>query len=94
MHLHQGHYYMDGPISLLDMADKYGTPLYIYEGALMERQYRRICDALSVPSSRIFMLAKQIQTSIFLSYLSTLEQDWTVCLSRKFAWALLRLCSL
>ncbi len=49
---------MDGPIPLLAMAEKYGTPLYVYEGAIMEQQYRRICDALNVPSSRIFYACK------------------------------------
>lgn len=41
-----------------DIARRYGTPVYVYEAAIMERQYRRICDALTVPSSKICYACK------------------------------------
>ncbi len=58
MHLQDGQYQFSGGLSVTDIAAKYGTPLYIYEADLMYRQYRRLCDAFSIPNARIYYACK------------------------------------
>src|SRR5688572_24813237 len=33
--------------SMLALADKHGTPLYVYDGDIIERQYRKLTNAFS-----------------------------------------------
>ena len=47
------HDYALAPYQLLDLADTYGCPLYVYDAATMQRQYERMVAAFDVPSLKI-----------------------------------------
>lgn len=44
MELSNGNYQIDG-VSLLDLCKEYGTPLYVYDANIIERQYNRLINA-------------------------------------------------
>jgi diaminopimelate decarboxylase len=55
-----GKYQMTGGIDPLALCKEYGTPLYVYDAAIMERQYRRITNAFSYPKLRIHYAGKAL----------------------------------
>lgn len=58
MQLQDGRYIFEGGIPALDIVGRHGSPVYVYEGEPIERQYRRMVDALDVPSAKIFYACK------------------------------------
>jgi diaminopimelate decarboxylase len=58
MELQAGQYVFEGGLSAAEVAARFGTPLYVYEADIMERQYRRLCDALQVPHFKICYACK------------------------------------
>lgn len=58
MYLEEGQYCFTGGLPVLDIVRRHDTPLYVYEGDIMERQYRLMTASLQVPSSRIFYACK------------------------------------
>lgn len=48
MQLTNGTYQMSGGIDPTVLCEKYGTPLYVYDASIIERQYKRMKDAFSV----------------------------------------------
>lgn len=58
MHLQNGKYYFSGQVPVTRIAETYGTPVYVYEADLIERQYRRLQDAFSIPNARIYYACK------------------------------------
>lgn len=58
MNLQDGQYVFSGGIPVTEIAGRYGTPVYVYEADLMHRQYRRLCDAFSIPNARIYYACK------------------------------------
>lgn len=46
-------YELSGGIDPLALVEQYGSPLYIYDTAIIERQYKRMANAFSVPDLRI-----------------------------------------
>ena len=46
MELVNGHYEIGG-VSVLELCREFGTPLYVYNAATIERQYKKLMDALS-----------------------------------------------
>lgn len=58
MNLQEGRYVFEGGIPVTDIIGRYGSPLYVYEGESIERQYRRMVEALDVPSAKIFYACK------------------------------------
>ena len=51
---------LSGNIDPLDLVQQFGCPLYVYDTAVMERQYRRMADAFSVKRFRINYAVKAL----------------------------------
>lgn len=60
MELINGKYQLGGGIDPLVLCKEYSTPLYVYDAAIMERQYRRITGAFSYPKVRIHYACKAL----------------------------------
>jgi len=45
MNIKKGQYHFTGDIPVLSIAEKYGCPLYVYDFAIVERQYKRLVSA-------------------------------------------------
>lgn len=55
-----------------ELIEKYGAPLYVYDTAVMERQYRRMIDAFSVKRIRINYAAKALSNINILKFFCNL----------------------
>lgn len=53
MYLNNNRYLLTGGVDPLVLCEKYGCPLYVYDSAIIERQYQRILDAFNVPKLKI-----------------------------------------
>lgn len=51
---------MAGGIDPLALCREFGTPLYVYDAAIMEQQYRRITEAFTYPNVRIHYACKAL----------------------------------
>ena len=60
MELINGKYQLTGGIDPLALCKEQGTPLYVYDAAIMERQYRRLTQAFSYPDVRIHYACKAL----------------------------------
>lgn len=60
MELTDNHYRLSGGIDPLALCKEYGTPLYVYDASVMERQYRRITEAFSYPKVHIHFACKAL----------------------------------
>lgn len=60
MELVNNHYQLSGGIDPLALCKEYGTPLYVYDAAVMERQYKRITEAFTYPKVRIHYACKAL----------------------------------
>ncbi|MCC6723370.1 MAG: diaminopimelate decarboxylase, partial [Saprospiraceae bacterium] len=47
MILSDNHYHLTNGVDPLALVEKYGTPLYVYDTAIIERQYKRLAGAFS-----------------------------------------------
>ena len=65
-------YSLSGGIDPLDLVEKYGSPLYVYDTAIIERQYRRMASAFSVPKMRINYACKANTNVNILKFLKEL----------------------
>ncbi|MCC7505362.1 MAG: diaminopimelate decarboxylase [Saprospiraceae bacterium] len=60
MQLIDGKYRFDGGIDPLDLCKTYGTPLYVYDAAIMRRQYERLTQAFPYPKLHIHYACKAL----------------------------------
>lgn len=60
MELVNGKYEFTGGVNPLDLCKEYGTPLYVYDAAVMARQYRRITTAFPYPNLKIHYACKAL----------------------------------
>ena len=60
MKLKNGAYQLSGGVDPLDLCEKYECPLYVYDAAIMERQYWRMAKAFQVPRLRINYACKAL----------------------------------
>jgi diaminopimelate decarboxylase len=60
MELVNGKYEFTGGVNPLDLCKEYGTPLYVYDAAVMARQYRRITAAFPYPNLKIHYACKAL----------------------------------
>lgn len=72
MELVNGKYEFTGGISPLDLCKEYGTPLYIYDAAVMARQYRRLVAAFPYPKLRIHYACKALTNIHVLKHFKSL----------------------
>jgi diaminopimelate decarboxylase len=47
-----------GGINAEDLVREFGSPLYVYDGAIIRRQYRALRDVISYPDTRFFYACK------------------------------------
>jgi diaminopimelate decarboxylase len=55
-----GKYQLSGGVDPLELCKTYGTPLYVYDAAIMERQYQRITKAFTYPKLSIHYACKAL----------------------------------
>lgn len=60
MELNQNKYELSGGIDPLELCKTYGTPLYVYDAAIMERQYKRMTAAFTWPKFRAHYACKAL----------------------------------
>lgn len=72
MELIDGKYRLCGGIDPLELCRQYGTPLYVYDASIMERQYRRLISAFSYPKIRIHYACKALTNLAVLQFFQRL----------------------
>lgn len=60
MVLEHGKYRFGNGVDPLELCAKYGTPLYVYDAEVMQRQYARITNAFSYPKLHIHYACKAL----------------------------------
>jgi len=60
MQLVNGKYELSGGVDPLELAQKYQLPLYVYDSAIMKRQYDRLINAFNVPELKINYACKAL----------------------------------
>jgi diaminopimelate decarboxylase len=60
MELVNGKYEFTGGVNPLDLCKEFDTPLYVYDAAVMARQYRRITAAFPYPNLKIHYACKAL----------------------------------
>lgn len=60
MKLENNQYFLSGNIDPLMLCEQYGCPLYVYDSAIMERQYKRIKSAFKVNRLKINYACKAL----------------------------------
>jgi len=60
MNLNDNRYEFSGGIDPLALCEEYGCPLYIYDSAVIKRQYNRLASAISVPKFKINYACKAL----------------------------------
>ncbi len=60
MQLIDGKYQFEGGIDPLELCKTYGTPLYVYDAAIMQRQYERLTQAFNYPKLHIHYACKAL----------------------------------
>ncbi len=60
MVLENNRYLLSGGVDPLELTEKYGLPLYVYDSAIIERQYKRINNAFHVKRLKINYACKAL----------------------------------
>ncbi|MFW5645596.1 MAG: diaminopimelate decarboxylase [Bacteroidota bacterium] len=71
MELRENAYYLGG-LKVSDLADKYGTPLYVYDLETIKKQYDRITKAFSKSRVKINFACKALSNINILNYFNEL----------------------
>ncbi|MFT5800324.1 MAG: diaminopimelate decarboxylase [Nonlabens sp.] len=71
MQLTNGKYVLNEGIDPLELCQQYGEPLYVYDSAIIERQYKRMVKAFDVPDLQINYACKALTN---LSILKLMRQ--------------------
>lgn len=56
----EGKYYIQEDIAVTDLSQKYGCPLYVYDGNIIEEQYHRLIGAFDLPRVQINYACKAL----------------------------------
>jgi len=65
-------YQLTGGIDPLYLCNKYGVPLYVYDTAIIERQYNMLKNAFTVPSLKIQFACKALNNLNILQFMKHL----------------------
>ncbi|MBK9734325.1 MAG: diaminopimelate decarboxylase [Saprospiraceae bacterium] len=65
-------YVLEGGVDPLILAEKYGCPLYIYETAIIKRQYDRLTNAFKLKKIKINYACKALNNIEVLKYMKSL----------------------
>ena len=71
MELVQNRYQIDG-LDVIELIEKYGTPVYVYETARMKKQYERMLHAFKDASVRIHFACKALNNMNVLKFFRSL----------------------
>ncbi|MCO5234391.1 MAG: diaminopimelate decarboxylase [Chitinophagales bacterium] len=71
MQLVNNQYTIDG-IPVLDICNEFGVPLYVYEGAIIERQFNRMTEAFKGLNLKINYACKALTNVNILKYMKSL----------------------
>lgn len=69
MILENNRYQLSGGVDPLELCDSYGCPLYVYDSAIIERQYKRISQAFDVKKLKINYACKALTNISILKLL-------------------------
>ena len=72
MQLVDGKYQLSGGVDPLHLCDRYGCPLYVYDSAIIERQYKRISEAFKVKHLKINYACKALTNVNILKLMNRL----------------------
>ena len=72
MQLNNNRYELSGGVDPLDLVERYGGPLYVYDTAIIERQYKRLKQAFEVPKLGINYACKALTNINILRYIRSL----------------------
>ena len=72
MDLNDGRYQFTGGIDTLKIVEKYGCPLYVYDGAIIERQYNKLKNALSWKKVKLNYACKALTNINILQLMNSL----------------------
>lgn len=72
MLIENNRYVMSGGVDALELAEEHGLPLYIYDSAIMERQYKRITDAFDVKRLKVNYACKALNNINVLKFFKEL----------------------
>lgn len=72
MYLDNNQYKLSGGVDLLELGEQFGFPLYVYDSAVMERQYQRITNAFSVKKLKINYACKALTNINVLKFFRSL----------------------
>lgn len=64
--------YFFGGVDLLEIAEKYGTPLYVYDAETISRQYKKLTEAFSGVDLKIKYACKALNNINIIKYLKSL----------------------
>jgi len=64
--------YYFGNISVLDLCEKYGTPLFVYDAEKIKKQYQKLTRALSVEKYKIHYACKALTNLTILKLMKSL----------------------
>ena len=68
----QNRYLLSGGVDPLALCQKYGCPLYVYDTAIIERQYNRFTQAFAVKSLKINYACKALTNVSILQFMRQL----------------------
>ena len=60
MEIENDQFMLSGEVNPLELCEQYGCPLYVYDSAIIERQYKRICSAFKVKKLKINYACKAL----------------------------------
>ncbi|MBK8518822.1 MAG: diaminopimelate decarboxylase [Saprospiraceae bacterium] len=72
MQIINNRYVLDGALDPLELGQKYGFPLYIYETATMKRQYERLLNAFDLKKLKINYACKALNNISVLKFFKSL----------------------
>lgn len=72
MQLENGRYFLNEGIDPLELCEQYDAPLYVYDSAIIERQYKRMVNAFDVPNLRINYACKALTNLSVLTFIQKL----------------------
>jgi len=72
MHIENNRYVLEGGADPLLLAEKYDCPLYIYETAIMKKQYERLTNAFDLKKLKINYACKALNNIAVLKYFKSL----------------------
>ncbi|MEM9547982.1 MAG: diaminopimelate decarboxylase [Bacteroidota bacterium] len=72
MQIENDRYVFSGGVDALELTEKYGCPLYVYDTATIERQYKRLTDAFHVKQLKINYACKALTNINILKFIRSL----------------------